>query len=81
MESFYFPETMQVLSNPTPIIQRSISKTKPPVKQKPTTIDLIIYKHSTHYIMHIAVVGLSGSSQTTEVKKGNLGLTSFFHST
>ena len=39
---------------------------KPPIKQKPTTIELIVYKHSTHTkLYHLNRLGLSGSSQTS----------------
>ena len=38
------------------------------IKQKPTTIDLIIYKHSIHTkLCYLARVSLSGSSQTPGV--------------
>ena len=46
LKTFHFPETMQVLSNPTPITQSSINP-QCPIGQKPTIIGLIIHKHST----------------------------------
>ena len=69
LETFHFPETVQVFSNPT---THHSEQHQPPIKQKTTTIHLIIYKHSTQHTLNYTIslmVGLSGGSQTLGVTK------------
>ena len=51
---------------------------RPSIEQKPTTIGLIIYKHSrsTKFFTSL-VIRLRESSRTPRLTKGNLGLTSY----
>ena len=76
LETFNFPETMQVFLNPTPITKSNIN-----LQQKPTTIGLIRYKHAKHttYATSIAKE-LTGSYWTPLVTQENLGLNSLHHS-
>ena len=75
LEAFHFPETVQIFSNPTLITKRSIN-----LQQKPTTIGLIRYKHSTcaKYVTSLTK-RLMRSSRTPGVTLENLGLTSLPH--
>ena len=75
LETFHFPETVQIFSNPTPITKSRIN-----LQQKPTTIGLIRYKHSTcaKYVTSLTK-RLMRSSRTPGVTLENLGLTSLPH--
>ena len=68
LETFYFPQTVRVLSKSTPNVQSSIK-----FQQKPTTICLIICKHSKHTKLrhpNLCCVGVRGRNKRN--KKWNL---------
>ena len=71
-EIFHFPEDVQLFPNPT----HCLKLYQHPIEQEPTTIGLIIYKHSTHTKFQHPACGSSEEKLSNPgITQGHLGLT------